>query len=79
MEIFDPVGIVHAVFAAFDELGRVARSLADCSLGSAFTRGPDELAAAEVELVAGGLEIVEDDADEELVEVDVLAVFSSPN
>jgi len=66
MEIFDPVGIVQAVFAAFDEVGRVTRSLLDCSLGSSleFNRGPDELA------VAGGLETDDDE---------VLAVFSSPN
>jgi hypothetical protein len=41
MTIFDPVGIVHAVFAAFDEVGRVTRSVPGTKRGSGelFSRG----------------------------------------
>ena len=35
MRIFDPVGIVHAVDAAFDEVGCVTRSVLGKSRGSA--------------------------------------------
>jgi hypothetical protein len=48
MTIFDPVGIVHAVFAAFGEAGFVTRSVRGSKRGSlelldGADRGPVEL------------------------------------
>src|SRR5262245_36552847 len=64
--IFEPLGIVHAVFAAFEDVGRVTRSVAGTNRGV-------------VELFGGWVvELAADDAEDEEVEVDV-DVLSSPN
>ena len=65
---FDPVGIVHAVLAALDDVGRVTRSLLGSSRGSAvFGR------------VAAELVELPEDADVAVVEDEDDAVLSSPN
>ena len=68
MTTFEPVGIVHAVLAALEDVGRVTRSLLGSSCGSAvFGRGAAEL----VELLEdAGVAVLEDEDD---------AVLSSPN
>jgi len=64
MTTLDPVGIVHAVFAAFEEVGRVTRSVLGSSRGSVELISRDGDAAADVE----------DNVDDEDV-----AFFYSPN
>src|SRR5262249_49672924 len=66
MTTFEPVGTVHAVFAAFAEVGRVTRSV----LGN--KRGSDEV------LGRDGADVVEVEAEDVEVE-DVVALLSSPN
>jgi hypothetical protein len=67
--IFDPVGIVQPVVAAFDEVGCVTRSV----LGS--NRGSGEVVDRDVAEFAD-----EADVDAvEVAEVDEVVVLSSPN
>jgi hypothetical protein len=89
MTTVDPVGIVHAVFAAFEDVGRVTRSVLDNNRGSeSFARAAVVVGVAgDVDVVvAGGAVAVEGAAavdvvvdDEEEVDAEDVALFCSPN